>query len=72
MGAKSSERRWATLKVPLELLNRAQAATGASPEETVREGLRLIVVRGACEALRERRGKVKGLLPLPVLRLDRT
>jgi hypothetical protein len=45
--------------VPADLLDRAQASSGKSLTETVRQGLRLVAAGQAFKNLRSRRGKVR-------------
>ena len=48
-----------TVEIPVELLERAQEASGAGITETVRTGLRLLAASRAYARLRELRGKVR-------------
>lgn len=60
-----------TLRVPEELLRRAQKSTGQGITETVRQGLRLLAARDAYRKLRDLRGKVKVDVDVETLREDR-
>ncbi len=61
-----------TAHVQVELLRRAQAATGKGITETVRLGLGLIASTQAAEGLRHLRGKLRLDLDLAALRRDRS
>jgi len=67
----SGEVRKITVEVPADLLDRAQAASGTSLTETVRQGLRLVAAGQAFKNLRSRRGKVRFSRSLAALRDDR-
>ncbi len=60
-----------TAHVPIELLQRAEAATGKGVTETVRLGLGMLASAKAAEELRRLRGKVRLELDLEELRRDR-
>lgn len=60
-----------TVRVPADLLAKAQAATGQGVTATVREGLRMMETRAAYQRLRELRGKVEFSIDLDRLREDR-
>ena len=60
-----------TLHVPVELLRRAQKATGQGITETVRQGLRLVAARDIYRKLRDLRGKVAVDVDVETLREDR-
>lgn len=60
-----------TVRVPEELLKRAQKSTGQGITETVRQGLRLVAARDAYRKLRDLRGKVKVDVDVETLREDR-
>ncbi len=60
-----------TVEVPVELLERARAATGAGVTETVREGLQELVSRRAQLSLLALGGTVPVEIDLDVLREDR-
>jgi post-segregation antitoxin (ccd killing protein) len=60
-----------TVEVPVELLERARAATGAGVTETVREGLQELVSRHAQLSLLAMGGKVAVEIDLDALREDR-
>lgn len=53
------ETRKITIEVPIELLERAQKASGSGVTQTVRTGLQLLAASEAYARLRERRGKVR-------------
>ena len=65
------ERQKITVHVPVDLLAMAQEATGQGVSGTVREGLRMVATRRACQKLREFRGRVAFLIDLEQLREDR-
>jgi hypothetical protein len=48
-----------TVEVPLELLKRAQEASGAGVTQTVRTGLQLVAASRTYARLRKLRGKVR-------------
>lgn len=60
-----------TVEVPVELLERARAATGAGVTETVREGLQELVSRRAQLSLLALGGTVPVEIDLDALREDR-
>ena len=60
-----------TVEVPADLLDRAQAASGESLTETVRQGLRLVAAGQAFRNLRSLRGKVRFSRSAASLREDR-
>jgi hypothetical protein len=60
-----------TVELPVDLLERARAATGAGVTETVREGLQELVSRRAQLSLLALGGKVPVEIDLDVLREDR-
>ena len=60
-----------TVKVPVDLLKKAQAATKAGITETVRTGLELLIASNAYRQLREKRGKVRFSLSWKELKDDR-
>ncbi|HEX9645995.1 MAG TPA: hypothetical protein VGB88_00760 [Alphaproteobacteria bacterium] len=66
-----SRTRKITAHVPVELLQRAQEATGKGVTETVRRGLDLLVAAEAADELRRLRGKVRLDIDLAELRRDR-
>jgi hypothetical protein len=47
------------VEVPLELLEKAQRASGAGVTQTVRKGLQLVAASRTYDRLRELRGKVR-------------
>jgi hypothetical protein len=57
--SQMNARRKITVRVPSQLLARAQKHTGTSVSETVRKGLELLAAAEAYEGLRRLRGKVK-------------
>jgi hypothetical protein len=67
----SSAVRKITVEVPADLLDRAQAASGESLTETVRQGLRLVAASQAFRNLRSLRGKVRFSRSAASLREDR-
>jgi hypothetical protein len=61
-----------TVEVPLELLERAQQASGTGiSQTTVRTGLRLLAASRAYDRLRHLRGTVRFARILPELKADR-
>jgi len=68
---RMEERQKITAIVPVELLRRAQSATGKGVTETVIEGLTLLAAAKAAEDLRRLRGKLKLHIDLAELRRDR-
>lgn len=60
-----------TVRVPENLLRRAQQATGTGITPTIRKALELLAASGAYEAIRQLRGKVPRNLDLEELREDR-
>ncbi len=66
----SAERK-ITVRVPDDLLAKAQRETGAGITETVRQGLRLVAATNSYRELRKLRGRVKVALDLSELRDDR-
>ncbi len=60
-----------TIHVPVDLLAKAQEATGRGITATVREGLQVVATRTAYRRLRELRGKVAFSIDLEQLREDR-
>jgi len=48
-----------TVEVPIELLEKAQQASGASITQTVRTGLQLVAASQTYARLRQLRGKVR-------------
>ena len=69
--ANTEPRQEITVHVPVDLLARAQAATGQGITATVREGLRMLATRNAYDRLRQLRGKVAFSINLDDLREDR-
>jgi hypothetical protein len=60
-----------TVEVPLELLEKAQQASGTGITQTVRTGLRLLAASRTYDRLRELRGAVRFTRTLPDLKKDR-
>jgi len=60
-----------TVKVPPDLLDKAQKATGAGITQTVRTGLQLVAASQAYAQLRQLRGKVRFSRTLADLKSDR-
>ena len=60
-----------TIEIPPELLDQAQAATGAGITQTVRAGLELLAASQTYATLRQLRGKVHFSLSLAELKADR-
>ena len=60
-----------TVEVPLDLLEKAQRATGSGITQTVRTGLQLVAASQAYARLRRLRGKVRFTRTLAELKADR-
>jgi hypothetical protein len=60
-----------TVEVPLDLLERAQKASGAGITQTVRTGLQLVAASRTYARLRKFRGKVRFARTLAELKADR-
>jgi len=60
-----------TVEVPLELLEKAQRASGSGVTQTVRTGLQLVAASQAYARLRQLRGKVRFSHTLRELKADR-
>ncbi len=60
-----------TVEVPLDLLERAQQATGTGITQTVRTGLQLVAASRTYARLRQLRGKVRFTRTLAELKADR-
>jgi hypothetical protein len=60
-----------TVEVPMELLDKAQRASGAGITQTVRTGLQLVAASQAYTQLRKLRGKVRFSRTLAELKTDR-
>jgi len=60
-----------TVEVPLELLEKAQRATGTGVTRTVRTGLQLVAASRTYALLRKLRGKVRFSRSLTELKADR-
>jgi hypothetical protein len=60
-----------TVEVPEELLQKAQAASGAGVTQTVRTGLQLLAASQAYSQIRQMRGTVRFSKTLADLKADR-
>ncbi|HMD86678.1 MAG TPA: hypothetical protein VKO18_18475 [Terriglobia bacterium] len=60
-----------TVEVPLELLEKAQRASGAGITQTVRTGLRLLAASRTYDRLRQLRGTVRFTRTSAELKVDR-
>jgi hypothetical protein len=60
-----------TVEVPLELLEKAQRASGTGVTQTVRAGLQLVAASRTYAGLRRLRGKVRFTRTLAELKADR-
>lgn len=60
-----------TVEVPIELLEKAQRATGAGITQTVRTGLQVVAASQTYARLRQLRGKVRFSRALAELKADR-
>jgi Arc/MetJ-type ribon-helix-helix transcriptional regulator len=60
-----------TVEVPLELLEKAQRASGAGITQTVRAGLRLLAATRTYDRLRQLRGAVRFTRTSAELKADR-
>lgn len=60
-----------TVEVPVELLKKAQRASGAGVTKTVRAGLQLVAASRTYARLRQLRGKVRFSRTLAELKADR-
>ena len=60
-----------TIEVPVDLLDKAQQATGAGITQTVRTGLQLLAASQAYTQLRQLRGKVRFSSTVAELKTDR-
>jgi Arc/MetJ-type ribon-helix-helix transcriptional regulator len=60
-----------TVEVPLELLEKAQQASGSGITQSVRAGLRLLAASRAYDRLRQLRGAVRFTRTLAELKADR-
>ena len=69
MGMESARK--ITVEVPLDLLDKAQQASGAGITQTVREGLQLVAASQTYARLRQLRGKVRFSRTLAELKADR-
>jgi hypothetical protein len=60
-----------TVEVPLDLLEKAQRASGTGVTQTVRAGLQLVAASRNYDRLRRLRGKVRFTRTLAELKADR-
>jgi hypothetical protein len=60
-----------TVEVPLDLLEKAQRASGAGITQTVRTGLQLVAASETYARLRKLRGKVRFSLSVEEMKADR-
>ncbi len=60
-----------TVEVPIELLEKAQRASGTGITQTVRTGLRLLAASRTYDRLRQLRGAVRFTRTLAELKADR-
>jgi hypothetical protein len=60
-----------TVEVPLDLLEKAQRASGTGVTQTVRAGLQLVAASLTYDRLRRLRGKVRFTRTLAELKADR-
>ncbi len=60
-----------TVEVPLDLLEKAQRASGTGVTQTVRAGLQLVAASRTYARLRRQRGKVRFTRTLAELKADR-
>jgi hypothetical protein len=60
-----------TVEVPLDLLEKAQRASGTGVTQTVRAGLKLVAASRTYARLRRLRGKVRFTRTLAELKADR-
>ena len=60
-----------TVMLPKELVERATRASGVGLTPTIRKGLEAVIVAGAYQRIRERRGKVLLTINVDELREDR-
>jgi hypothetical protein len=60
-----------TVEVPVELLEKAQQASGTGVTQTVRAGLQLVAASHSCARLRAYRGKVRFSRTAVELKTDR-
>ena len=60
-----------TVEIPVELLQRAQQASGTGITQTVRSGLQLVAASRTYARLRQLRGKVHFTRTLAELKADR-
>jgi hypothetical protein len=60
-----------TVEVPLDLLEKAQRASGTGVTQTVRAGLQLVAASRTYDRLRRLRGKVRFTRTMAELKADR-
>ena len=60
-----------TVEVPVDLLEKAQQASGAGITQTIRTGLQLVAASQTYSRLRQLRGKVRFSRSLAELKADR-
>jgi hypothetical protein len=71
LGGSMDTARKITVEVPLELLERAQEASGTGVTQTVRTGLQLVAASRTYARLRKLRGKVRFSRTAAELKADR-
>jgi hypothetical protein len=71
MGGIMDTARKITVEVPLELLEKAQRASGTGVTQTVRTGLQLVAASRTYARLRKLRGKVRFSRSVTELKADR-
>jgi hypothetical protein len=71
MGGIMDTARKITVEVPLELLEKAQRASGTGVTQTVRAGLQLVAASRTYARLRKLRGKVRFSRSVTELKADR-
>jgi len=71
MGGIMDTARKITVEVPLELLEKAQRASGTGVTQTVRTGLQLVAASRTYDRLRKLRGKVRLSRSVTELKADR-
>ena len=60
-----------TVMLPKDLVERATKASGVGLTPTIRKGLESVIIAGAYQRIRERRGKVHLMINVDELREDR-
>lgn len=71
LGSAMETARKITVEVPMELLDKAQRASGTGITQTVRAGLELVAASQTYARLRQLRGKVRFSRTLAELKTDR-